>query len=137
MVGENEEVRTELIASEASNTPHDASGFEFHRGPVLLIVEGGSADIDNGAYGAIRLFLFEGGSEASGTGVAIEAEGPKRVMTASQSGKTSIGNAASSARRARTVSSIAKVKSNAATFSEGPLSGECGEPCWPGTCGSN
>ena len=77
---------------------------------------GDSADIDDGAYGAIRLFLFEGGSEASGTGVAIEAEGPKRVMTASQSGKTSIGSAASSARRARTVSSIAEVKSNAAPF---------------------
>ena len=37
-------------------------------------------------------------------------------MTASQSGKTSIGGAASSARRARTVSSIAEVKSNAAPF---------------------
>ena len=39
-------------------------------------------------------------------------------MTASQSGKTSIGGAASSARRARTVSSIAGVKSNAASFCE-------------------
>ena len=62
-----------------SNTPHDSSGFEFHRGPVLLIVEGGSADIDDGAYGAIRLFLFEGGSEASGTSVAVGAEGSGRV----------------------------------------------------------
>ena len=60
--------------------------------------------------------MFEGGSEASGTGVAIEAEGPRRVMTASQSGKTSIGSAASSTGRARTVSSIAEVKSNAAPF---------------------
>ena len=79
MVGGNEEVHTEHITSEASNTPHDASGFEFHRGPVLLIVESGSADIDDGVYGAIRLFLFEGGSEASGTGVAVEAEGSRRV----------------------------------------------------------
>ena len=29
--------------------------------------------------GAIRLFLFEGGSEASGAGVTMEAEGPRRV----------------------------------------------------------
>ena len=39
-------------------------------------------------------------------------------MTASQSGKTSIGDAASSARRARTVSSIAEVILNAAPFFE-------------------
>ena len=63
----------------ASDTSHDASGFEFHRGPILLIVEGGSADVDDGAYGAIWLFLFEGSSEASGAGVAMEAEGPRRV----------------------------------------------------------
>ena len=68
-----------IIASKASNTPHDASGSEFHRGSVLLIVEGGSADIDDGAYGAIRLFLFEGGSEASGASVAMEAEASRRV----------------------------------------------------------
>ena len=61
------------------DTPHDASGFEFHRGPILLIVEGGSADVDDGAYGAIWLFLFEGGAEASVAGVAMEAEGPRRV----------------------------------------------------------
>ena len=79
MVGENEKVHTEYIASEASNTPHDASGFEFHRGPVLLIVEGGSADIDDRAYGAIRLFLFEGGSEASGTGVTVDVKGSRCV----------------------------------------------------------
>ena len=63
----------------ASDTPHDASGFEFHRGPILLIVEGGSADVDDGAYGAILLFLFEGGAETSGAGVAMEAQGPGRV----------------------------------------------------------
>ena len=37
-------------------------------------------------------------------------------MTASQSGKTSIGGAASSTRRVRTVSYIAEVKSNATPF---------------------
>ena len=31
------------------------------------------------ACGAIRLFLFEGGSEASGASVAMEAEGSRRV----------------------------------------------------------
>ena len=59
--------------------PNDASGFEFHRGPILLIVEGGSADVDDGAYGVIWLFLFEGGAEASGADVVMEAEGPRRV----------------------------------------------------------
>ena len=65
--------------SEASNTPHDAFGFKFHRGPVLLIVEGGSADVNDGAHGAIRLFLFEGDSGAGDAGIAMEAEGPRRV----------------------------------------------------------
>ena len=37
-------------------------------------------------------------------------------MTASQSGKTSIGGVASFARRERTVSSIVEVKSSAAPF---------------------
>ena len=45
----------------------------------MFIVEGGSADVDDGAYGAIWLFLFESGSKASGAGVAMEAEGPRRV----------------------------------------------------------
>ena len=35
--------------------------------------------MDDGAYGAIWLFLFEGGAEASGAGVAMEVEGPRRV----------------------------------------------------------
>ena len=41
----------------------------------MLIVERGSADIDDGAYGAVRLLLFEGGSKTSGASVAMEAEG--------------------------------------------------------------
>ena len=41
-------------------------------------------------------------------------KGRDMSITASQSGKTSIGGAAGSARRTRTVSSIAEVKSNAA-----------------------
>ena len=79
MVSENQEVHAEYIASEAFNTPHDASGFEFHRGPVLLIVECGSADVDDGAYRDIRFFLFKGSSETSGAAVAMEAKGPRRV----------------------------------------------------------
>ena len=45
----------------------------------MLIVEGGPADVDDGANGAIRFFLFEGGSEASGARVAREAEESRRV----------------------------------------------------------
>ena len=37
-------------------------------------------------------------------------------MTASQSGKTSVGGAASFARRAQTMSSVAEVKTNAASY---------------------
>ena len=43
------------------------------------MVEGDSAGVHDGAYGAIRLFLFEGGSEASSASVAVEAEGSSRA----------------------------------------------------------
>ena len=50
-------------------------------------------------------------------------------MTASQSGKTSIGGASSSARSVRTVSSIAEANSNAAPFFRRATPGVCGKPC--------
>ena len=37
------------IASQAANDPDDTSGFEFQRGPVLLIGESRSTDVDDGA----------------------------------------------------------------------------------------
>ena len=140
MVSENQEVHAEYIASEASDTPHDASGFEFHSGPVLLIVEGGSTDVDDGAYGAIRLFLFEGSSEASGASVAMEAKGSRRVddrVPVREDKYWGCGEF-----REKGTNDIlhcgGKLERDARfCFLEGPLSGGCSEPCWAGTCCSN
>lgn len=46
------------MSSIASNAPHNASCFEFHKGPSLLVVDGGSqvcsANVGDEAYRAIR-----------------------------------------------------------------------------------
>ena len=89
----------------------------------MLIVEGGSADVDDGAYGAIWLFLFEGGAETSVLASQWRRKGRDVSMTASQFGTTSIGGAASSTRSVRTVSSIAEANSNAAPFSRRAVTG--------------
>ena len=74
MVGENPEEDAKIVPSQAANAPDDASGFEFQWGPVLLVGESRSADVDNRAYSAVALFLLEGGSEASRARVAMEAK---------------------------------------------------------------
>ena len=61
------------------NTRHNASNFEFQGGPIFLIVECGSANVDYGADGTIRLFLSEHGSEAVGAGVIVQAERSRLV----------------------------------------------------------
>ena len=126
------------MASEASNTPHEASGFEFHRGPVLLIVEGGSADVDDGVYGATRLFLFEGGSEASGADVAMEAEGPRRVDDRVPVREDKYWGCCEF--REKGTNGIlhcgGKIERDV-LFLERPLLGGCGEPCRAGTCSSS
>ena len=126
------------MASEASNTPHDASGFEFHRGPVLLIVKGGSADVDDGAYGAIRLFLFEDGSEANGASVAMEAEGPRRVDDRVPVREDKCwGCYEFREKDTNDVLHCGGETERDALFLEGPLSGGCGELYWAGTYASN
>ena len=79
MVGENPEEDAKQVASKAANAPDDASGFEFQWGPVLLVGESRSADVDNRAYSAVALFLLEGGSEASRASVAMKADRSRSV----------------------------------------------------------
>ena len=50
VVVENPKKDAKQVASQAANAPDDASGFEFQRGPVLLVDESRSTDVDNGAY---------------------------------------------------------------------------------------
>ena len=108
-----------------SDSPHDASGFEFHRGPILLIAEGGSADVDVGAYEAIWLFLFEGGAETSGAGVAMEAQGPRRVDDRVPVRKDRYRGCGEFREKCTngTVFSIAEANSNAAPFSRRAVTG--------------
>ena len=54
--------------------PHDTSSFEFHEGPVLLIGEASSANVDDCTDGAVRLFLFKCGSKAVGAGIFVQTE---------------------------------------------------------------
>ena len=65
MVGGNPEEYAKEISSPVTNASDDTSSFKFHRTPVVLVGENRSTDVDNGACGAIALFLLEGGSEAS------------------------------------------------------------------------
>ena len=51
------------------------------------------------------------------------------LETASLSGKTRVGSAVNSVRRAQTVSCVVDVNSNVAPFLRGPLLGVYGEPC--------
>ena len=115
MAGENRDKHAKYVASQASNAPDYASGFEFHTSPVLRIDKGRPADRENEAYRAITLFLLEGSSDVKRTSVTVKAKGRELSVTASQSGKTRIDGASSSARRTRMVSSMVGVNSNEAT----------------------
>ena len=59
---------------EASETPHDVSGFEFHGSPVPLVNECGSTNMYHEAERAVRLFPFERYSDTICAGVAMQAE---------------------------------------------------------------
>ena len=84
------------------------------------------------------MFLFEGGSEASGAGVAMEAKWPRRV-----DGRVPVrGDEYRWCREFRENGTngilhyVGEIERNA-LFLEGPLSGGYGGPCWAGTCGSS
>ena len=63
----------------ATDTPYDASNFEFHGSPVSFISESCSTNIDDGVDIAVKLFLFERYSETIGSGIAIQAEWSRLV----------------------------------------------------------
>ena len=49
VVGEDLKEYAKQVASHAANAPDGTSGFGFQRGPVFLIGESRSTDVDNGA----------------------------------------------------------------------------------------
>ena len=49
MAGEDLKEHAKQVALQVADSPDDISGFEFQRGPVLLIGEGRSTDVDDGA----------------------------------------------------------------------------------------
>ena len=70
----------EYIVAKATYTQYGASGFEFHRSPVLYIGESCSSNtINDGADRAVRLFLLELCFEIIGAGIAIQAEWSRLV----------------------------------------------------------
>ena len=65
--------RLEMTA-EAFDGPDDATGFEVEGCPASFVAEGGAADEEVRADGAVRLFLLESGAKTVDAGVAVEAE---------------------------------------------------------------
>ena len=59
------------VPAETFDGPDDATGLQVEGGPGSFVVERGAADEDDGADGAVRLFLLKGGSEAVDAGVTV------------------------------------------------------------------
>ena len=70
----NQEKHAEYVTAKATDTPHNASGFEFHGGTVPFFSKFCSINIDDGADRAVRLFLFERCSQVIGASIAMQAE---------------------------------------------------------------
>ena len=71
MVGVDVEKYARKVASKAADASDDAAGFEFPWGPVFLIIECGTADVDDGANRTIQLFLFKGCTQTVGAGLVV------------------------------------------------------------------
>ena len=71
MICENQQEHATSVAAKAADTPYNASGFEFHGGPIPFISEGCLADVENRADGSVRLLLLECCSETIGAGIAV------------------------------------------------------------------
>ena len=74
VVGEYAEFRPLKVASEAFESPNDAAGLQINRSPMPFRVERSSADIHDGVYGTVRLFLFESGAQPVDASVAAHVE---------------------------------------------------------------
>lgn len=69
MIGVDVERGLGEVLSEAFDGLDYSTSFQFDDRPVVLVSEYSPADGVNGAYGGIRLFLFEVGTEATRSGV--------------------------------------------------------------------
>ena len=65
------EMKTPQLPTTPLNAPNDAACFEIERRPVALGNQRSTADVNNRANRAIRLFLFKGTTKAINAGVAI------------------------------------------------------------------
>ena len=74
VVGVDAEIGGPEVAAERFDGPNDAPSFKVEGGPGTFVVEGGAADENDGADGAVRLLLLEHGAEAIAAGVTVQAE---------------------------------------------------------------
>ena len=63
------------VASESLDSPDKAASFQVRLDPVPLRIEISAADISNGPYRAIQLFLFNRGTRTVDAGVTLHAKG--------------------------------------------------------------
>ena len=76
----DEELGRPEMTAEVFDSPDDATDLEVEGCPASFVVEGGAADEDDRAGGAVRLFLLEGGAKTVYAGVAVEAERARVVV---------------------------------------------------------
>ena len=81
-----------------------------------LIIEGNAADVSDEPHGAVRLLLSSAPPNPSMHAPQYTLKGREPSTTASRSGKTKMGGAASSATISRTISSKASVNANLTPF---------------------
>ena len=63
-----------VVAAEALESPDDAASLQIERSSMPFPVKRSSADVRDGFYGAVRLLLFESGSEPVDAGVAVHVK---------------------------------------------------------------
>ena len=86
MVGVDAKIGGPEVTTETFDDPNDAPSFKVEGGPGAFVVEGGAADVDDGADGDVWLLLLERGAEAIAAGFTVQAEGLGSSTTAFQSG---------------------------------------------------
>ena len=74
VVGEYPELGAPEVAAEALESPGDAASLQIERIPMPFRVQRSSADVRDGFYGAVRLLLFESGSEPIDAGIAVHVK---------------------------------------------------------------
>lgn len=67
--------------------PDDGTSFKLEDGQVVLIFKASAAGVSNGVDGAIRLFLFKGGTKTATAGIVTRAEVLRPVNSCGQTKK--------------------------------------------------